>query len=164
MGAFEEQASSSTRLALRPVAIAMIQIRFSKVSLTRLLVAVGTASVRLHPSPKTESCALRATAIRVASSKKQPTLIPTSAGGCSEFRIKTEANNLSRQQSTALSHVKAKPVWVSVRAELYSIDELTEQVVMRKSDLSKPLNIIRNYLAATLPRLYEVAIDNNKCE
>jgi transposase len=82
------------------------------------------------------------------------------------FDVETQANDLPSQQRTALRHAKAKPIWALMRAELDSIDDRTEQVVLPKSDLRKALNYLRNHWAELTRYLDDplLAIDNNECE
>ena len=82
------------------------------------------------------------------------------------FDVETEAKDLPSQQRTALRHAKAKPIWALMRAELDSIDDRTEQVVLPKSDLRKALNYLRNHWTELTRYLDDprLAIDNNECE
>ena len=82
------------------------------------------------------------------------------------FDIETEAKTLSDEQRTALRHAKAKPIWDLMRAELDSVDDRTEQVVLPKSDLRKALNYARNHWTELTRYLDDpkLAADNNECE
>jgi hypothetical protein len=66
----------------------------------------------------------------------------------------------------ALRQAKAKPIWQAMRAELESIDDRTEQIVLPKSDLRKALNYTRNHWAELTRYLDDplLPIDNNQCE
>lgn len=82
------------------------------------------------------------------------------------FDVETEAKDVPDEQCMALRHAKAKPVWELMRAELDSIDDRTEQVVLPKSDLRKALNYLRNHWTELTRYLDDpkLAIDNNECE
>jgi transposase len=66
----------------------------------------------------------------------------------------------------SLRQSRARPVWDRMKAELESIDERTEKVVLPKSDLRKALNYLKNHWTELTRYLddSELPIDNNECE
>ncbi|MEM7313747.1 MAG: transposase [Planctomycetota bacterium] len=84
------------------------------------------------------------------------------------YDFESEAKEQGLVGDALLAHRQRnqRPVWDVMKAELDSIDDRTEQVVLPKSDFRKALNYVRNhwdeltrYLAdADLP------LDNNECE
>jgi transposase len=82
------------------------------------------------------------------------------------YDVETQAKELDADQRTALRHAKAKPIWDLMRAELDSVDDRTEQVVLPKSDFRKALNYLRNHWTELTRYLDDpkLAADNNECE
>ena len=82
------------------------------------------------------------------------------------FDVESEGKHLSPDERLKLRQEKASPIWELMRAELDSVDDRIEQVVLPKSDLRKALNYLRNHW--TELRLYlddpQLSIDNNECE
>jgi hypothetical protein len=74
--------------------------------------------------------------------------------------------SLAGEVLVAFRHAKAKPVWAQMRAELDSIGDRTEQVILPKSDLRKALNYLGNHWTELTRYLddAELPIDNNECE
>jgi transposase len=66
----------------------------------------------------------------------------------------------------SLRQVRAKPVWDRMKAELESIEDRTENVVLPKSDFRKALNYLRNHWTELMRYLDDplLPIDNNECE
>ncbi len=84
------------------------------------------------------------------------------------YDLESEAKESSLVGEALLSfrRSKAQVVWALMRAELESVDDRTEQVVLPRSDLRKALNYLRNH-RAELTRYVddaELPIDNNECE
>jgi transposase len=82
------------------------------------------------------------------------------------FDIETRAKLLSDAERLSLRQSESKAVWDAMRAELDSIDDRTEQVVLPKSDLRKALNYLRNHWAELTRYLddSQLPMDNNECE
>jgi transposase len=84
------------------------------------------------------------------------------------FDLESEAKEQSLEGEALLSfrRAKQKPVWDLMRAELDSIDDRTEQVVLPKSDLRKALNYLGNHWVELTRYLDdpELPMDNNCCE
>ncbi len=84
------------------------------------------------------------------------------------YDLESEAKESSLVGEALLSfrRSKAQVVWALMRAELESVDDRTEQVVLPRSDLRKALNYLRNH-RAELTRYVddaELPIDNNETE
>jgi hypothetical protein len=82
------------------------------------------------------------------------------------YDVNTREMNLSAEEKLKLRQSEAKPIWDQMRAELDSIDDRTEQVVLPKSDFRKALNYLRNHWPELTRYLsdVEIPIDNNQCE
>ena len=84
------------------------------------------------------------------------------------FDLESEAKEQLLEGEALLSfrRAKQKPVWDLMRAELDSIDDRIEQVVLPKSDLRKALNYLRNHWVELTRYLCdpELPLDNNLCE
>ena len=84
------------------------------------------------------------------------------------FDLESEAKEQSLEDEALLSIRRAKqnPVWELMRAELDSIDDRSEQVVLPKSDLRKALNYLGNHWVELTRYLDdpELPLDNNCCE
>ncbi len=84
------------------------------------------------------------------------------------FDLESEAKEQSLEGEALLSfrRAKQKPVWDLMRAELDSIDDRIEQVVLPKSDLRKALNYLANHWVELTRYLDdpELPMDNNCCE
>ncbi len=83
-----------------------------------------------------------------------------------DHESEAQEQGLSGEALVASRGEKQKPVWDLMRAELDSIDDRTEQVVLPKSDLRKALNYLSNHWTE-LTRYLEDAdlpLDNNLCE
>ncbi len=84
------------------------------------------------------------------------------------YDLESEAKEGSLAGEALLSFRRAgaKPVWALMRAELDSIDDRTEQVVLPKSELRKALNYLRNHWDELTRYLddAQLPIDNNECE
>ena len=61
------------------------------------------------------------------------------------FDIESRAKSLSNEERLAVRQSESKAIWDAMRAELDTVDERTEQVVLPKSDLRKALNYLRNH-------------------
>jgi transposase len=61
------------------------------------------------------------------------------------FDIETRAKLLSDEERLLLRQSESRAIWDAMRAELDSIDDRTEQVVLPKSDLRKAFNYLRNH-------------------
>lgn len=84
------------------------------------------------------------------------------------YDLESEAKEQSLVGDNLLAsrRAKAKPVWDQMRAELDSIVDRTEQVVLPKSDLRKALNYVRNHWDELTRYLEDASLplDNNLCE
>jgi transposase len=82
------------------------------------------------------------------------------------FDIETRAKVLSDEERLLLRQSEAKAIWETMRSELDSIDDRTEQVVLPKSDLRKALNYLRNHWTELTRYLDDATLpmDNNECE
>ena len=84
------------------------------------------------------------------------------------YDLESEAKEQSLEGDALLSfrHARQRPVWELMRAELDSIDDRTEQVVLPKSDLKKALNYLANHWTELTRYLAdpELPLDNNQCE
>lgn len=82
------------------------------------------------------------------------------------FDIEDRAKSLSSDDKLALRQTKSQAIWNTMRTELDSIDDRTEQVVLPKSDLRKALNYLRNHWTELTRYLNDpqLPIDNNECE
>jgi transposase len=84
------------------------------------------------------------------------------------FDLESEAKEQSLEGEALLSfrRAKQKPVWDLMRAELDSIDDRIDQVVLPKSDLRKALNYLSNHWVELTRYLGdpELPLDNNCCE
>lgn len=82
------------------------------------------------------------------------------------YEIETRAKLLSEEERVSLRPSESKSIWDVMRAELDSIDDRTEQVVLPKSDLRKALNYLRNHWTELTRYLDDAKLpmDNNECE
>jgi len=84
------------------------------------------------------------------------------------YDLESEAKEQSLTGDALLASRRAqqKPVWAQMRAELDSVDDRTEQVVLPKSDLRKALNYVHNHWVELTRYLddAELPADNNLCE
>ena len=82
------------------------------------------------------------------------------------FDIEDRTKSLSSDEKLALRQTEAQAIWDAMRAELDSIDDRIEQVVLPKSDLRKALNYLRNHWTELTRYLTDpqLPIDNNECE
>jgi transposase len=84
------------------------------------------------------------------------------------YDLESEAKEQSLTGDALLASRRGqqKPVWAQMRAELDSVDDRTEQVVLPKSDLRKALNYVRNHWNELTGYLddAELPLDNNECE
>jgi len=82
------------------------------------------------------------------------------------FDIETRAKLLSDEERLLLRQSESRAIWDTMRAELDSIDDRTEQVVLPKSDLRKACNYLRNHWTELTRYLddSQLPMDNNECE
>ncbi|MCA9212443.1 MAG: IS66 family transposase [Planctomycetales bacterium] len=82
------------------------------------------------------------------------------------FDIESRAKLLSDEERLAVRQSESKEIWDAMRAELDTIDERTEQVVLPKSDLRKALNYLRNHWTELTRYLDDptLPIDSNEVE
>jgi len=82
------------------------------------------------------------------------------------YDINTREQNLSDEEKLKLRQSEARAVWDQMRAELDSVGDRVEQVVLPKSDFRKALNYLANHWTELTRYLddVEVPIDNNPCE
>lgn len=78
----------------------------------------------------------------------------------------TQKRKLSEAPLVAARQTTQKPVGDQMRAELDSIDDRTEQVVLPKNDLKKALNYLKNHWGESTRHLSDadLPLDNNLCE
>jgi len=74
--------------------------------------------------------------------------------------------SLTGEALLAARRAHQQPVWEMMRAELDTVDDRTEQVVLPKSDLRKALNYVRNHWNELTRYLNDadLPLDNNACE
>lgn len=82
------------------------------------------------------------------------------------FDIETRAKSLSSEERLSLRQSESQAIWESMRTELDTIDDRTEQVVLPKSELRKALNYLRNHWTELTRYLDDpqLPMDNNECE
>jgi transposase len=82
------------------------------------------------------------------------------------FDIETCAKSLSDEERISLRQSESQSLWDMMRAELDTIDQRKEQVVLPKSDLRKALNYLRNHWTELTRYLADpqLPMDNNECE
>ena len=82
------------------------------------------------------------------------------------FDTETSAKSLSDEERLSLRHSESQAIWDIMRAELDTIDQRKEQVVLPKSDLRKALNYLRNHWTELTRYLADpqLPMDNNECE
>ena len=83
-----------------------------------------------------------------------------------DLESEAQESGLVGDELLSFRRAGAKPVWAMMRAELDSIGDRTEQVVLPKSDLRKALNYLRNHWVELTRYLddAELPIDNNQCD
>ena len=84
------------------------------------------------------------------------------------YDLESEAKEQGLTGDALLASRRAnqKPIWDQLRAELDSVDDRTEQVVLPKSDVRKALNYVRNHWKELTRYLDDAELlqDNNLCE
>ena len=84
------------------------------------------------------------------------------------YDLESEAKEQGLTGDALLASRRAnqKPIWDQMRAELDSVDDRTEQVVLPKSDVRKALNYVRNHWKELTRYLddAELPMHNNDCE
>jgi transposase len=80
--------------------------------------------------------------------------------------IETRAKLLTSEERQLLRQSESQAIWEAMRAELDTIDQRSEQVVLPKSDLRKALNYLRNHWEELTRYLAnpQLPMDNNECE
>lgn len=82
------------------------------------------------------------------------------------YDIESRAKHLSDEERLQLRQTESREIWTLMRAELDSIDDRTEQVVLPKSDLRKALNYLANHWTELTRYLDDptLPMDNNEME
>lgn len=82
------------------------------------------------------------------------------------YDLETQSRTMSSDERLKQRQTQSRAIWDLMWAELESIDDRTEQVVLPKSEFRKALNYTRNHWCELTRYLDDpgLAMDNNECE